>query len=267
MVSCVRIFYFQYQVNVPRGSLLALAERSADISRVVTVVVKVVDIPGVKASVMTKQMREFSSQQSELLAAVRGPEDRYTLLDSRRLKVRMGDRVVFCAPGDPPVPAIVRFLGAVPDLRSRGYLLGLEITLEDWGLGETDGSVGGRRYFNTDPSRGVFCDVSKVRIEEIHSKEKLESLNRGTVGRITAMIDNNNMVKNVNMMKDKRDGDGRDGVVVERVKLANVQRIGEGHQGHYQVKEIRLRYKMHKLTCVTFALQYFQFLSFTQVIG
>lgn len=160
------------------------------------------------------------------------------LLDSRRLKVRMGDRVVYCAPGDSPVPAVVRFLGAVPELRSRGYLLGLEVTLEDWGLGETDGSVEGRRYFNTDPIRGVFCDVGKVRIEEIHSKEKLESLNRGTVGRITAMIDNNNMVKNGNMMRDKRDGESRsrDGVLVERVKLANVQRIGDGH---YQVRETR----------------------------
>ena len=152
----------------------------------------------------------------------------------------MGDRVVYCAPGDSPVPAIVRFLGAVPELRSRGYLLGLEVTLADWGLGETDGSVEGRRYFNTDPSRGVFCDVGKVRIEEIHSKEKLESLNKGTVGRITAMIDNNNMVKNGNMLRDKRDGEGRsrDGVVVERVKLANVKRIGEGH---YQVRELDLK--------------------------
>ena len=68
------------QVNVPRGSLLALAERSADTSRVVTVTVKVLDMLGVKASVMTKQMREFSSQQSELLAAVRGPEDRCKVL-------------------------------------------------------------------------------------------------------------------------------------------------------------------------------------------
>ena len=68
------------QANVPRGSLLALAERSADTSRMVTVTVKVLDMPGVKASVMTKQMREFSSQQSELLAAVRGPEDRCNVL-------------------------------------------------------------------------------------------------------------------------------------------------------------------------------------------
>ena len=68
------------QVNVPRGSLLALVDRSADTSRMVTVTVKVLDIPGVKASVMTKQIREFSSQQSELLAAVRGPEDRCNVL-------------------------------------------------------------------------------------------------------------------------------------------------------------------------------------------
>ena len=68
------------QVNVPRGSLLALAERSADTSRMVTVNVKVLDMPGVKASVMTKQMREIHSQQSELLGAVRGPEDRYSFL-------------------------------------------------------------------------------------------------------------------------------------------------------------------------------------------
>ena len=74
MATCSMLLSFQ--VNVPRGSLLALAERSADTSRMVTVTVKVLDMPGVKASVMTKQMREFSSQQSELLAAVRGPEDR-----------------------------------------------------------------------------------------------------------------------------------------------------------------------------------------------
>ena len=63
------------QVKVPRGSLLALADRSADTS-MVTVTVKVIDIPGVKASVMTKQIRELSSQQSELLAAVREVEER-----------------------------------------------------------------------------------------------------------------------------------------------------------------------------------------------
>ena len=72
------------QANVPRGSLLALAERSADTSRMVTVTVKVLDMPGVKASVMTKQMREFSSQQSELLASVRGPEDRCNVLETGR---------------------------------------------------------------------------------------------------------------------------------------------------------------------------------------
>ena len=64
------------QVKVPRGSLLALANPSADTSRMVTVTVKVLDIPGVKASVMTKQIREFGSQQSELLAAVREVEER-----------------------------------------------------------------------------------------------------------------------------------------------------------------------------------------------
>ena len=156
------------QVIVPRGSLLALAERSADITRTVTVNVKVLDMPGVKANVRTKQMREIHSQQGELLAAVRGPEDRYMLLDSQRLNnIQMGDKVVYCAPREIPVPAVVKFLGAVPELRSRGYLLGLEITLEDWGLGETDGSViEGRQYFSTDQSRGIFCDVSRIRIEK-----------------------------------------------------------------------------------------------------
>ena len=35
-------------------------------------------------------------------------------------------------------------------------------------------------------------------MEEIHSKERLESLNKGAVERITALMDNNN-VKSVNM--------------------------------------------------------------------
>ena len=85
------------------------------------------------------------------------------LLASRQLDMRVGDRVLYCAPGERHVPAVVRFVGQVPELRARGHLVGLEVLRYDWRSGDTDGTVGKKRYFRADPSKGVFCDVSMVR--------------------------------------------------------------------------------------------------------
>ena len=105
----------------------------------------------------------MSGQHGDLLAAVRGQEARYKLLASRQLGARVGDRVQYCAPGERPVPAIVRFVGPVPELRARGHLVGLEVLSDDWGGGDTDGTLGQKRYFRAIASKGVFCDVSMVR--------------------------------------------------------------------------------------------------------
>lgn len=109
----------QDTVPVPRGSLLVLAEASQDVARLVTVTVRVTDLPAVKATLQTKDMQEVTGQGGELLAAVPDAETRYQLLSCRQLRARAGDRLLYCPPGARPVPAIVRYVGGVPELRSR----------------------------------------------------------------------------------------------------------------------------------------------------
>jgi hypothetical protein len=195
-------------VAVPRGSLLSPAEPSAFHSKLVTVTVNVRDLPGVRATVSTKEMQEVPWLQAQLLAAVRGPDTRYNLLSSRRLKARAGDAVQYCAPGEAPVTATVRFVGAVPELRAVGHLLGLEAVDPGWVLGDTDGSTSRNRYFNTDQLRGVFCDVGHVRVEDIHCRQRLERLNKCNVETIAATVRlesiNNTSVKSSRQQRKPR---------------------------------------------------------------
>ena len=235
----------QDTVPVPRGSLLVLAEASQDVARMVTVTVRVTDLPGVKATLPTKDMQEVTGAGGELLAAVTDTETRYQLLSCRQLGARAGDRVIYRPPGEQRgVPAIVRYVGAVPELRSRGYMLGLEVTSRDWMHGQTDGSYGRRCYFKADRTKGVICDVSMVAVEDIHSKERLESFNKGTVERIALLMDktsltDNNNVKNVNMNeeygKEERSGCGRPAKIENYSVVVRAGRGGGGHSNIHQV--------------------------------
>jgi hypothetical protein len=198
---------------VPRGSVLSPAEPAAFHSNLVTATMDVRSLPGVpgvrgmRATVSMKDLQEVPWPQGQLLKAVRSPETRYSLLSSLQLAARPGDAVQYCAPGDPPVPATVRFVGPVPELRALGHLLGLEAADPDWLGGDTDGSIGVNRYFNTDQLRGVFCDVSQVLMEDSHCSQRLESLKKSNVERIAALMDNND-VKNVNTNQQHRASQG-----------------------------------------------------------
>ncbi len=72
-------------VEVPRGCLLTPAEPLAFHSKLVMVTVDVRDLPGVRANVSMKEVQEVTWPQQQILAALRGPETRYTLLSSRWL--------------------------------------------------------------------------------------------------------------------------------------------------------------------------------------
>ena len=109
----------QDTVPVPRGSLLVLAEASQDVSRLVTVTVRVTDLQGVKATLQTKDMQEVTGQGGEFLAAVMNLDTRYQLLTCKQLGAKAGDKLLYRPPGERPVPAVVRYVGGVPELRSR----------------------------------------------------------------------------------------------------------------------------------------------------
>ena len=214
------------KVAVVRGSLLAPAD-SLDTRRAVTATMLVRDMADVRVTVALRDLVEVAPAEAELLAAVRGAEAVYRLAEARVLhQVRVGAAVQYCAPGDQPVPALVRFVGAVPEVREAGYMVGLEVTCAAWALGDTDGRVGNTRYFSLeDPTKGIICDISFLKVEEIHSRDRLESLNRGTVEKHLAIYDNNNTnVTSNNLYKgrgrgtkvDNREVQGRGGEVQGR---------------------------------------------------
>ena len=141
-------------------------------------------------------------------------------------------------------------------------MLGLEVTSRDWMQGQTNGSYGHKTYFRADRSKGVICDVSMVAVEDIHSKERLESLNKGTVERIalimdkTSLTDNNN-VKNVNMNeeygKEDRSGYGRP-AKIENYSLA--VRGGRGGGGHSNIHRVGTGFIYHHVMLPSLFIMY-----------
>ena len=233
-------------VTVVRGSLLSPAHHSVDTSRAVAATMVVRDMAGVRVSVFMRDVVEVTPAQAELLAAVRSAAARHLLVDWAVLRgVRVGASVQYCAPAEPPVPALVRFVGAVPEVREAGYMVGLEVTCAAWALGDTDGRVGNTRYFSLeDPTKGIICDISFLKVEEIHSRDRLESLNRGTVEKHLAIYDNNNTnVTSNNLYKgrgrgttvDNREVQGRGGEVQGRGReVQGRSREGQGRGSEVQ---------------------------------
>ena len=111
----------------------------------------------------------------QLLKNVVSHERRCELYLAGHLDVSVGDKVMYSSPRNPePALALVRYVGEVPEMAREGHILGMEVIEPGWCQG-----AGGRDYFRCEAGRGVFSDLGCV------------SPVRSSVGRITAMIENN----------------------------------------------------------------------------
>jgi hypothetical protein len=147
--------------SVPRGSLLSPVKPST-FKPNVAVTMYVQHMPGVLTTVYIKDLQQVAWPQAELLAAVHCLDTRHVLLSSPKLRIKLGDTVLYFAPEKPPIHATVRYLGPVPEWSPAGHLLGLEAVDPAWKQGSTDGSTIMNRYFRTNPRRGVFCNLNRI---------------------------------------------------------------------------------------------------------
>ena len=132
-----------------------------DPGRSVSVTLSCLDKPGVKLTVLIKNMSPITRLQYQLLRNVDKPGRRLDIVsDKHHLDLQLGNTVLYSPPRDPlnPVLARVSYMGRVSEMARDGFLLGLEVTEPGWAQGG-----GGRSYFETREGRGVFCDIGCVR--------------------------------------------------------------------------------------------------------
>ena len=116
----------------------------------------------------------------QLLKNVESHERRCELYLAGHLDISVGDKVMYSSARNPePALALVRYIGEVPEMIREGHILGMEVIEPGWCQGG-----GGRDYFRCEAGRGVFSDLGCV------------APVRSSVGRITAMIENNSSNNN-----------------------------------------------------------------------
>jgi len=160
-------------VEVARGSLLQVDNPYNfvfDQNKTVSVTVSVLEIDGVKLTVLVEDLVKISVEEFQLLSNLNSKEMRLKLVTTKGsnnciLNIRVGDLVSYRPPRCSPIPAIVRYIGPVPELVRCGHLLGVQVIEPDWVAGNTDGSVGGRSYFCTEKGKGVFCDIGALQVK------------------------------------------------------------------------------------------------------
>ena len=131
--------------------------------------------PGAKITALLKYLAPITRNQLQLLKNVESHERRCELYLAGHLDVSVGDKVMYSSRRNPePALALVRYIGEVPEMVREGHILGMEVIQPNWCQGG-----GGRDYFRCEAGKGVFSDLGCV--EPV----------RGSVGRITAMIENN----------------------------------------------------------------------------
>ena len=131
--------------------------------------------PGAKITALLKYLAPITRNQLQLLKNVESHERRCELYLAGHLDVSVGDKVMYSSRRNPePALALVRYIGEVPEMVREGHILGMEVIQPGWCQGG-----GGRDYFRCEAGKGVFSDLGCV------------APVRGSVGRITAMIENN----------------------------------------------------------------------------
>ena len=147
-----------------------------DPQKSVSVTLSVLEKPGAKITALIKYLAPITRDQLQLLKNVESHERRCELYLAGHLDVSVGDKVMYSSARNPePALALVRYVGEVPEMIREGHILGMEVIEPGWCQGG-----GGRDYFLCEAGRGVFSDLGCV------------APVRGSVGRITAMIENNN---------------------------------------------------------------------------
>ena len=147
-----------------------------DPQKSVSVTLSVLEKPGAKITALIKYLAPITRDQLQLLKNVESHERRCELYLAGHLDVSVGDKVMYSSARNPePALALVRYVGEVPEMIREGHILGMEVIEPGWCQGG-----GGRDYFRCEAGRGVFSDLGCV------------APVRGSVGRITAMIENNN---------------------------------------------------------------------------
>ena len=189
---------------------------------------------------LLKDLESLTSDDFRRLCVVSCLETRFKLATLHRsfspLTRTVGDLVTYIPPGHRAVRAVVKYIGPVPELlKGLGHLVGLEVVEEGWQGGNTDGCVDGVRYFHAERGRGVFCDIGSVGVVSggtclIESAEKLESLNQGYVGRMTALMDN--MENNNTKFMDKGQNNKLNLTLSDRKGRSNLSGKEEGQSGN-----------------------------------
>lgn len=133
----------QKVVRVPRGSLGQVCPERTSLGRPLPPTkgkrsLRILDQSNVVASVDERDALELDEALAELLFPITNCEERYGLLcDTPRLQrarsIRCGSRVrVQLRSGDPPLPGVVRFKGALlPDRALSGIWFGVELLVRN----------------------------------------------------------------------------------------------------------------------------------------
>ncbi|KAI5626179.1 ubiquitin carboxyl-terminal hydrolase CYLD isoform X1, partial [Silurus asotus] len=181
--ECVVEKAAQKVVRVPRGSLGQVCPERNSLGRPLPPAkgkrsLRILDQSNVVASVDERDALELDEALAELLFPITNCEERYGLLcDTARLQraraIRCGSRVrVQLRSGDPPLPGVVRFKGALlPDRALSGIWFGVELLEEGRGQGFTEGSYQGQQLFRCEDECGVFVALDKL---ELWEDEELE---------------------------------------------------------------------------------------------
>ncbi|KAB5525856.1 hypothetical protein PHYPO_G00145030 [Pangasianodon hypophthalmus] len=181
--ECVVEKAAQKVVRVPRGSLGQVCPERTSLGRPLPPTkgkrsLRILDQSNVVASVDERDALELDEALAELLFPITNCEERYGLLcDTARLQrarsIRCGSRVrVQLRSGDPPLPGVVRFKGALlPDRALSGIWFGVELLEEGRGQGFTEGSYQGQQLFRCEDECGVFVALDKL---ELWEDEELE---------------------------------------------------------------------------------------------
>jgi len=103
--------------------------------------------------------RKFKEEQMkknpDLMKPKKQVEDNY--LEQEAMEIQVGNR---CKVNPGEKRGTVRYVGKVPEAQP-GYFLGVEL---DEPLGKNDGSIKGTRYFECQPSFGVFVRPNAVEV-------------------------------------------------------------------------------------------------------